>query len=325
MRTAFKWFGLLVVFALALVPCASSAQSYPTKPVTLIVPFTPGGATDIVARLAAQVLTESLGQSFVVENRPGAGGMIVNELMAKTAPDGYTIMLGSTGPSTISPILYKKRAFDPLARFDPIVLISGTPCILLVRNNLQAKSVKELIDLSHATPRGLNMASSGNGSLMHLMGEFFQSDRGVKWTHVPYKGSAPALADISGGRVDVMFDLVASSASLVKGGSLKALAISTMQRSSQLPDVPTLEELGIKGYDMDGWQALLAPKGTPPDAIRKINGAINKALQTAEMKSKLAGIGLDPRGGSPEYLAERMRAELGRWREAIRLSGATAE
>ena len=317
--------GFLFALVMSCWFSLAAAQNYPSKPVTLVVPFTPGGATDIAGRLAAQVLSESLGQSFVVENRPGAGGMIANELVARATPDGYTIMLGSSGPSTISPSLYKSRGFDPLARLDPIILISGTPLILLVRNGLKAKSVKELLELSRAKPGELNMASSGSGSIMHLMGVYFQSDMGVKWTHVPYKGSAPALADVSGGRVDVMFDLVASSASLVKGGNLRALAISTLQRSSQLPDVPTLEELGFKGYEMDGWQALLAPKGTPPEAIRKINAALNKSLQTAEMKAKLSGIGLEPRGGTPEFLGELMRAELRRWGDAIRTSGAVAE
>ena len=315
------------LFALATL-CWSgqpAAQTYPARPVTIIVAFAPGGATDIVGRLAAQSLSESLGQSFVVDNRPGAGGMIANELITKVTPDGYTLLLGSTGPSTISPLLYKSRGFDPLARLDPIVLISGTPCILIVRNGIKAKSVKELLELSRATPGALNMASAGSGSVMHLLGEYFQSDMGVKWTHVPYKGSAPALADLVGERVDVMLDLVVTAASLVKAGNLRALAVSTLQRSSQLPDVPTFEELGFKGYDMDGWQALLAPKGTPPDVIPRLNTALNKSLQTAEMKGKLAAIGLDPRGGSPELLGEKMRAELRRWGEAIRTSGAVVE
>lgn len=315
------------LFALAMV-CwfgQAAAQSYPTKPVTILVPFAPGGATDIVARITAQALSDSLGQAFVVDNRPGVGGMLALEQVAKATPDGYTLLLPSTGPATISPVLYKSRGFDPLARLDPVILIGGAPGILLVRNGLNARSVKELLALSRAAPGALNMASAGSGSIQHLLGEYFQSDAGVKWTHVPYKGSAPALAEMVGGRVDVMFDVVPSAAPFVKAGNLRALAVSTQKRSSQLPEVPTLEELGFPGYDITGWQGLLAPKGTPPDVILKLNAAVNKALQTAEMKAKLAAVGTYPDGGSPEVLGERMRAELRNWAKAIQISGAVAE
>jgi tripartite-type tricarboxylate transporter receptor subunit TctC len=315
------------LFALAMV-CwfgQAAAQSYPTKPVTILVPFAPGGATDIVARITAQALSDSLGQAFVVDNRPGVGGMLALEQVAKATPDGYTLLLPSTGPATISPVLYKSRRFDPLARLDPVILIGGAPGILLVRNGLNARSVKELLALSRAAPGALNMASAGSGSIQHLLGEYFQSDAGVKWTHVPYKGSAPALAEMVGGRVDVMFDVVPSAAPFVKAGNLRALAVSTQKRSSQLPEVPTLEELGFPGYDITGWQGLLAPKGTPPDVILKLNAAVNKALQTAEMKAKLAAVGTYPDGGSPEVLGERMRAELRNWAKAIQISGAVAE
>ena len=316
-----------LLFALAMV-CGfgqAAAQSYPTKPVAILVPFAPGGATDIVARITAQALTESLGQSFVVDNRPGAGGMLALEQVAKAAPDGYTLLLPSTGPATISPVLYKSRGFDPLARLDPVILIGGAPGILLVRNGLNARSVKELLALSRAAPGALNMASAGSGSIQHLLGVYFQSDAGVKWTHVPYKGSAPALADMVGGRVDVMFDVVPSAAPFVKAGSLRALAVSTQKRSNQLPEVPTLEELGFPGYDITGWQGLLAPKGTPSDVILRLNAAVNKSLQTAEMKAKLAAVGTYPDGGPPEVLGERMRAELRNWAKAIQISGAVAE
>lgn len=303
----------------------AGAQTYPTKAVKVIVPYPPGGATDIAARLMGQVLSENLGQPFVVENRPGAGGMIALEQVAKSDPDGYTLIVPSTGPATISPLLYKARGFDPLARLEPVILFASAPGIILVRNGLPVKSIGELLAASRAAPGRLTVASAGNGSLQHLLGEYFQNDTGVKWTHVPYKGSAPALTEMAGDRVDIMVDVVPSAAPYVKSGKMRALAVTTPKRSSQLPDVPTLEELGIKGYDKSGWHALLAPKGTSPDIISKLNATLNRALQSAEMKSKLAGIGADPDGGAPERLGDLMRAELRHWAEVIRTSGAVAE
>lgn len=316
--------GLLFAFAVCSLGPAD-AQNYPAKPVRIVVPYPPGGATDIAARLMSQALAEALGQPFVVENKAGAGGMIALDQVAKSAPDGYTLIVPSTGPATISPLLYKDWGFDPLARLEPVIAFAKAPGIILVRNGLKVSSVKELLSLSRPAPGKLTMASAGNGSLQHLLGEFLQSDTGVKWTHVPYKGSAPALAEMVGDRVDVMVDVVPSAAPFVKSGKLKALAVTTPKRSSQLPDVPTLEELGYKGYDMSGWHALLGPKGTPPDVVAKLNTTLNNALQTADMKAKLAGIGADPEGGPPEFLGERMRAELRRWAEVIRISGAVAQ
>jgi tripartite-type tricarboxylate transporter receptor subunit TctC len=321
---------VIAIFALvALVvlagPVPALAQAYPVKPVKVIVPYPPGGATDIAARLMAQALSESLGQPFVVENRPGAGGMPALEQVARADADGYTLIVPSTGPATISPLLYKSRGFDPLARLQPIILFASAPGIILVRNGLPAKSIVELLALSRASPGRLTMASAGNGSLQHLLGEYFQNDTGVKWTHIPYKGSAPALTELVGDRVDIMVDVVPSAAPYVKAGKMRALAVTTPRRSSQLPEVPSLEELGIKGYDKSGWHALLAPRGTPPEIVGRLNATLNRALQSGEMKAKLAGIGADPDGGPPERLEELMRAELRHWAEVIRISGAVAE
>lgn len=294
------------------------AQTYPTKPVTIVVPYAAGGATDISARIIGQVLSTELGQGFVIQNKPGVGGLLGIEQVARSTPDGYTLLVASTGPATISPLLFKERKFDPLERLDPIIMFASTPGVLLVRNGLAAKNVKELIALSRAKPGALNMSSSGVGSLQRLMGEFFQMKTGVKWTHIPFTGSAPMLNEMMAERVDVMVDLVASSVSLVKAGKIRALALTTPTRSSLLPDVPTLEELGHPGYNFSGWQALLGPKGTPPEVIARLNAILNKALNTPEMKERLGKIGAEAIGGEPQVLGKQMSNEIREWTEIIK-------
>ncbi len=318
-------FAVVMAWMALLTAGSVSAQAYPSRPVKIVVPYPPGGATDTAARLMAQSLTEAFGQAFTVENKPGAGGMLALEQVAAATPDGYTLLVPSTGPAAISPVLYKDRNFDPLTRLEAIIPFASAPGIIVVRNGLKANTIKELLALSVSTPNGLTMASAGSGSFQHLLGVHFQNSVGVKWTHIPFKGSAPALTEMAGDRVDVMVDVVPSAAPLIKAGRLRALAVTTPRRSGQLPDVPTLEELGIKGYDKSGWHALFAPKGTPAEIISRINAVLNKALASPEMKVKLAAIGADADGGSPERLTERMRAELREWAEVIRLSGATVE
>ena len=207
------------------------AQSYPTRPVKIIVPYPPGGATDIAARLIAGSLTEAFGQAFTVENRPGAGGMIALDQVASAAPDGYTLLVASTGPIAISPVLYKDRNFDPLTKMDGIILFASAPGIIVSRNNLKVRDIKELITLSKASPNSLTMASAGNGSFQHLLGVYFQNSLGIKWTHIPFKGSSPALNEMMGDRVDVMIDVIPSAAPMVKAGRLRALAVTTPKRS----------------------------------------------------------------------------------------------
>lgn len=320
-----RWIAAVLAVACACWTFAAAAQSYPTKPVRVFVPYPPGGATDIAARLMANALSQALGQPFVVENKPGAGGMIALEQVANAAPDGYTLIVPSTGPAAISPLLYKDRNFAPLQRLDPVIAFASAPGIILVRTGLKAGSMKELLALSTASPVPLTMASAGNGSFQHLLGVYFQNATGVKWTHVPFKGSAPALNELVGDRVDVMVDVVPSAAPFVRSGKIRALAVTTPARSSQLPDVPTLEELGFRGYDKSGWHALFAPKGTPPEVIARLNEVLNSALASPDMKARLAAIGADADGGPPERLAERMRSELREWAEVIRVSGAVAE
>ena len=301
------------------------AQSYPTRPVKIIVPYPPGGATDIAARLIAGSLTEAFGQAFTVENRPGAGGMIALDQVASAAPDGYTLLVASTGPIAISPVLYKDRNFDPLTKMDGIILFASAPGIIVSRNNLKVRDIKELITLSKASPNSLTMASAGNGSFQHLLGVYFQNSLGIKWTHIPFKGSSPALNEMMGDRVDVMIDVIPSAAPMVKAGRLRALAVTTPKRSSQLPNVPTLEELGYKGFDKSGWHALFGPKGMPIEIVTKMNNILNKSLNTPDMQLKLGASGADAEGGTPEKLNDRLRTELREWAQVIQLSGTVVE
>jgi tripartite-type tricarboxylate transporter receptor subunit TctC len=315
----------LVIAGVVINPGAVWSQNYPLRPVKLVVPYPPGGATDTAARLMAQALNEALGQPFTVENKPGVGGMLAIEQVANAPADGYTLLVASTGPAAISPLLYKNRNFDPLASLEGIISFASAPGIIVTRNGLKVSTVKELIDASSQKPSALTMASAGSGSFQHLLGVHFQSSVGVKWTHIPLKGSAPALTEIAGDRIDVMVDVVPSAAPLIKAGRMRAIAVTTPRRSGQLPEVPTLEELGIKGYDKSGWHALFAPKGTSTEVIQRVNGVLNRSLALSDMKSKLAAIGADAEGGPPEKLTERMRTELREWAEVIRLSGATVE
>jgi tripartite-type tricarboxylate transporter receptor subunit TctC len=254
----------------------------------------------------ANSLTEAFGQAFTVENKPGAGGMLALEQVASSTPDGYSLLVASTGPIAISPILYKDRNFDPMMKVDGVILFASAPGIIVVRNELKVKSIKELIALSSVKPD-------------------FQNSAGIKWTHIPFKGSSPALNEMVGDRVDVMIDVIPSAAPMVKAGRLRALAVTTPVRSSQLPNVPTLEELGYKGFDKRGWHALFSPKGTPPEIITKINAVLNKSLNSTDMKIKLGAIGAEAEGGSPEKLNERLRMELKEWAQVIKSSGAVVE
>lgn len=313
------------LLVLLLAGCnPAMAQTYPAKPVTLIVPYAPGGATDIIARLTAQALFEEFGQSFIVDNRGGGGGMIGVEAGARATPDGYTLLFSSTGPVTISPLLFKNRDFDPLARLVPIVVVASNPTVLVVRKGLPAASIDELIALSKKSPGSLNMASAGNGSLQHLSGEYFQARTGVKWQHVPFRGSGPAFGELIAERVDVMVDVVPGVAPLIRDGKVRALAVLVPKRSPQLPDVPTLAELGYRDFDISGWHALFAPKGVPDEVVTRLNAAANKFLARPEYRAKLVAMGAVVEGGTSAELGSRMRRELHDWGEVIRNVGVTA-
>lgn len=303
----------------------AAANTYPLKPVRVIVPFAPGGAVDLIGRQIATALTESMGQSFVVENRPGAGGLVALEQVASAAPDGYTLAIGAAGPLSMSPSLYKDRNFDPLTRFDPVIWYASTPGVLVVNPGVKANTVSQLVSLSKASGQSLNMGSAGAGSINHLMGEYFQQKSKITWLHVPFKGSAPALTELMAGRLDVMMDIVPTATPLVNSGKLRALAVTTPKRSTLLPNTPTLKELGYADFDVSSWISLMAPHGTPPEITQKLNAALNKALQTTVVRARLSVVGAEPEGGAPERVTQRLKLEIPRWAAIIKSSGATAE
>lgn len=303
----------------------SAAAAYPSKAVRLIVPFAAGGAVDIIGRQIAAALNESFMQPFVVENRPGAGGLVALEQVAGAAPDGYTLAIGSAGPLSMSPSLYKDRNFDPLTRFEPVIWYASTPGVLVINPGVKANTVSSLVALSKASQQPLNMGSAGSGSINHLMGEYFQQKAGVKWLHIPFKGSAPALNELMAGRLDVMMDIVPTAAPLVNAGKLRALAVTTPTRSYLLPNVPTLKELGYKDFDVSSWISLMAPHGTPPEIVQKLNAALNKSLQTTSVRARLSVVGAEPEGGGSNRVTDRLKIEIPRWAAIIKSSGATVE
>jgi len=304
---------------------AAQTPAYPMKPIRLVVPFPPGGATDIIARAVAQKLSETWGQSIVVDNRPGAGGNIGTELVAKAPPDGYTLEMGTVGTHAINASLYAKIPFDNVKDFVPIILVAGVPNVLEVTPSLPVNSVQELITYAKANPGKLNFASSGNGTSIHLSGELFKVMTGVQMTHVPYKGSAPALQDLIAGQVQLMFDNLPPSLPQIKSGKLRALAVTSATRAPALPDVPTVAESGLPGFEASSWFGLLAPAGTPPAIIAKINAEVAAWLASPEGKEKLASIGANAAGGSPEDFARHIQAETAKWAKVVKESGAKVD
>jgi tripartite-type tricarboxylate transporter receptor subunit TctC len=316
---------LAVAVAFGVVaPFATGQSTYPTKPVRLVVPFPAGGTTDIIARATAQKLSEAWGQQVIVDNRPGAGGNVGSELVAKSAPDGYTLLMGTVGTHAINPSLYAKMPYDHVKDFAPVILVAGVPNVLVVNPELPVKSVPELIAYAKASPGKLNFASSGNGTSIHLSGELFKAMTGVQMTHVPYKGSAPALTDLVGGQVQLMFDNLPSSLAFIKAGKLRALAVTSTARAAALPDVPTVADF-VPGFEASSWFGILAPAGTPPAIIAKINGEVTKWLATPEAKDKLTAQGANAAGGSPQDFAKHIQAETAKWAKVVKDSGAKVD
>jgi len=312
--------------ALALAPLAAQAQAaFPSKALTIVVPFSAGGTTDILARVVGQYMAKDLGQPVIVDNRAGAGGNIGAQMVARAAPDGYTLLMGTVGTHAINQSLYKKMAFDPIKDFAPLSRVALVPNLLVANPSQPYKSVKELIAYAKANPGKVSFASSGSGTSIHLSGEMFQQMAGVDMQHIPYKGSAPALTDLLGGQTAIMFDNMPSVIGHVKAGKLRPLAVTTPQRSPALPEVPTIAEAGVPGYSATSWFGLLVPAGTPAPVIAKLNGSILKALADPEVRKKLAEQGAEPHGEKPEQFAEFIRSETAKWGETVKKSGATAD
>jgi tripartite-type tricarboxylate transporter receptor subunit TctC len=315
---------LLGVVAFALSTFAV-AQTWPAKPIKWIVPFAPGGTTDILARTIGEKLTVALGQPVIVENKPGAGGGVGAEFTAKAPPDGYTIMGGTISTHAINASLYKSLPYDPVKDFVPITLIVRLPNLLVVNPDIPAKNVAELITLLKANPGKYSFASSGNGTSQHLSGELFKSMAGVDMQHIPYKGSPPALQDVVGGQVAMTFDNITTAWPLAKGGKLRALAVTTAKRSAVAPDVPTLSESGLAGYEVGSWQGVFAPAGTPPAVVKRLNAEIVKIINMPDVKEKLIGLGAEPVGNSSEEFAALVKTEVVKWAEVVKKSGAKVD
>ena len=309
--------------------CAAQT-AWPTRPVKIIVPFAPGGTTDILARAMAPELTKAFGQAFVVENRAGAGGNVGADVVAKAPADGYTILMGTVGTHGINKALYAKMPFDSQKDFAPITLVAGVPNVMVMNADkaraLNINTVPEFIAYAKANPAKFSMASSGNGTSIHLAGELFKSRTGIFMTHIPYRGSGPALLDLVGGTVDVMFDNLPSALPQVKAGKLKAFAVTSAARSAAVPDLPTIEEAGkLPGFDASSWFGLLAPAGTPPELVSRIQQEVAKSLGTAAMKEKLLAQGAIPGGNTPEQFNTFINAEHVKWAQVVKASGAKVD
>jgi len=302
---------------------AASALDYPTRSVRWIVGYPPGGATDIIARLVGHRLSEKLGQQFVIENKPGAGNNIGTELVVNAPPDGYTVLLVNPA-NAINASLYAKLSFNFLRDIAPVAGIARVPNVMVVNPNVPAKTVAEFIAYAKANPGKINMASSGNGTSIHLSGELFKAMTGVEMQHVPYRGSAPAITDLLSGQVQVMFDNMPSSISHIKAGSLRPLAVTTAERAPELPDVPTIGET-VKGYEASAWFGLGAPKGTPQEIVDKLNQAVNEILAEPEMKKRLGELGGEPIVVSPKGFGDLIAAETEKWEKVVKFSGARIE
>ena len=314
-------------YLIAVVPACLAAQAwsqpYPAKPIRIIAPFAPGGGTDFIARVAAHKLSEVLGQQAIVENRAGAGGTLGAEVGAKAAPDGYTYTLIS-GSYAVNPNLYK-LSFDPVNDITAVIQMSQGPFLVVVHPSLPVKSIKDLIALAKAKPNGLNYASSGQGSITHLATELFIDMAGIKMVHIPYKGTSPAITDTIAGQTQVLFGSVAAALPQMRNGRFRGIAVTTPKRIDGAPEIPTVSESGLKGYEVVLWHGLIAPKGLPKPILVRINGELNKILQNKDMQDKLAGDGVSAAGGTPEKFAAPIKRDIDVWRKVVQKAGVKPE
>jgi tripartite-type tricarboxylate transporter receptor subunit TctC len=304
---------------------ASAQATYPNKPITLIVPFAAGGSTDIVARLVGQKMGELLGQSIVIDNRAGAGGNIGSTAVARAAPDGYTILMGTISTHALNPAILKTVTFDPVKDFTPISLLAVVPNVMVVHPSFPAKTVQEVIKVLKENPGKYSYASSGVGTPLHLSGELFKSIGGVNMNHVPYRGAGPALNDVVSGAVPIMFDNLPSSAQFIRSGQLRAIGVTTKERVSSFPDLPTIAEGGLAGYETYTWNALFGPANLPRAIVEKLNAAANKALTDPTVKQRLNDVSAEIIGSTPEALGEHVKVEVAKWFPIAKASGAAIE
>jgi tripartite-type tricarboxylate transporter receptor subunit TctC len=302
--------------AAAQTPAASSA-SYPTKPIRLVVPFTPGGSTDILARAIGQELTKAWGQSVIVDNVPGAGGSLGADKVAKATPDGYTLLMGHIGTLAVNPSLYPALPYDPIKSFAPVAWVARVPNVLVVNPQVAARSVQELVALAKSQPGQLNYGSGGNGSAANLATEYFKLQTGSSLLHIPYRGTAPAVNDLIGGQIHVLFTGAPAVLSQIKNGQLRALAVSSPQRLPALPDLPTVAEAGYKNFEADQWYGVVAPAGTPREIVAKLNTQINLSLNSAELKTRLNNEGAIATPTTPEAFGKHIVSEIARWKPVI--------
>jgi len=325
MRFMLRFAALLLTALGASTAFAQGAAGYPSKSIRIVVPFSAAGTTDLLARAVGSEMQKAWGQPVVVENRPGAGGNLGSDIVAKAAPDGYTLLVGAVSPQAINVTLYPKMPYDVMRDFAHITLLAAVPNLLEVHPSVPVKTVKELIALAKSKPGQLTYASSGSGTSIHLSAELFKTMAGVDMLHIPYKGSAPAVTDLIGGQVQLMFDNLPSSIAQVKAGKLRPIAVTTLKRSPALPDVPTIAESGLPGYDASSWFGMHAPAGTPKDIISKIHGVVTKSLHTPEMMERLSTQGAQPVGNTPEEFTEFLRVEIAKWAKVVKASGARVD
>ena len=315
------WMGLACAAACVAASGLAMAQDYPNKPVKLVVPYPPGGPTDIVARVVAQKLQEQMGQPFVIDNKPGAGANTGAEAVARSTPDGYTLLVATTAHA-INPSLFSKLSYQLLKDLAPVSQLTSGPLVIVANPALPAQNIQELIALAKGKSGGLNFGSSGNGQSTHLSAELFSAMAGIKMSHVPYKGSAPALTDVMAGQTDLMFDTMLSAMPHVKAGKLKALAITSSQRSPVAPHLPTVAESGLPGYEAIAWNGLLAPAGTPKDVVARLNTELKKALENPDVRQRFEAQGFAANWNSPATFGSFLQAEVDKWAKVVQVSGA---
>lgn len=319
-RRNFLTFAAVALLGLSSV---ALAQPYPTKPIRMVVPFAPGGPTDLYARSVGQELSKLLGQPVIIENRPGAGGNLGSDIIAKSAPDGYSIVLGAVGSFAVNVTLYPKMPYDVLRDFAPVSLVAIVPMMLVVHPNVPVKTPKDLVELAKARPGQLSYGSAGSGTSIHMASEMFKAMTGVDMVHIPYKGTAPAMTDLIGGQLQLMFSDATSAIPQVKSGRVRAVAVT--RRIDAMPDIPTFAETGFPNYDPSFWVGIFAPAGTPREIVLRLNGAIVKSLQVPELRERFISEGAQPVSNTPEEFTEFVRAEIAKWAKVVKASGAKVD